>query len=79
VIITDTIGLIKFLNVASSTVSSGLTLVWVAGLWNEIELGSKFLNEIRVTTITTLVVGVTVDGMLDRKFDIFFLVNFQSS
>jgi len=78
VIITDTIGLIKFLNVASSTVSSGLTLVWVAGLWNEIELGSKFLNEIRVTTITTLVVGVTVDGMLDRKFDNFFLMNFQS-
>jgi len=75
----NTISFSEFTSITFFTFSSSLSFILVTGFWNKFVLTSKFVNEIRITTVTTLIVYTTINNMLDWKSNIIVFFDLQSS
>lgn len=71
--ILDFVGLAELLRVTSSA-NTILTLIRSTGFWNKFVFGEEFVNEVTITTITTLIVVIAVQGVLDGEEDVFSLL-----
>lgn len=44
--------------------------------WNKLIFRGKFVNKIRISTVTSLVINTAVYNMLNRKLNIFIVFDF---
>jgi len=75
----NTISFTEFFGVTFFTFSSSFSFIRVTAFWDKFVFASKFVNEIRITTVTTLIVYTTIDNMLNWKSNIIVFFDLQSS